>query len=239
MKKREYFYAGMIIGRLEVLSFVKENGKRSKWRYKCIVCGRDNIAETSVVRDKSARPCRCDNPGSNQFVQTMSIEDRFWSRLNKKSGDGCWEWTGGLSLGYGALWDATCQNNVGAHCFSWRLHFGDVPDGLFVCHECDNRRCVRPDHLFLGTNGDNQIDSIKKNRGGRSVLTVSMAIDLCREFYCGDYNIADLSRKYGVHFSTAASVVTGDSWGHVTGVTKEKFQEYRRKQNDRGHSHLA
>lgn len=89
----------------------------------------------------------------------------FWAKVIK--GDGCWEWVGGVtSAGYGSF----CADGefINAHRFSWKLHFGPIPDGKHVLHKCDNRRCVRPVHLFLGTNDDNIRDRISKGRpGGR------------------------------------------------------------------------
>lgn len=79
-------------------------------------------------------------------------------------GDGCWEWAAGRSgSGYGGF--AVHQRVEGAHRVAWELWNGPVPDGLQVCHRCDNPTCVRPDHLFLGTIQDNQRDKVAKGRG--------------------------------------------------------------------------
>lgn len=87
---------------------------------------------------------------------------RFWAKVSKS--DNCWEWTAALhDSGYGIF--GTGDKRVDrAHRISWRLVNGDIPAGLFVCHHCDNRKCIRPDHLFLGTNDDNRADMVRKGR---------------------------------------------------------------------------
>lgn len=91
-----------------------------------------------------------------------TIEDRFWAKVDR--GDGCWRWTAGCdSSGYGSL--KTGQTKVSAHRLSWQLHHGPVPPGQNVLHRCDNPRCVRPSHLFLGTQADNIADMLAKGRG--------------------------------------------------------------------------
>lgn len=86
---------------------------------------------------------------------------RFWVRVSKS--EGCWNWTGRPDQdGYGRL--KVGGKDYGAHVYSYTLHYGAVPAGLCVLHKCDNRRCVRPDHLFLGTQEDNAADRVSKGR---------------------------------------------------------------------------
>ena len=92
--------------------------------------------------------------------------DRFWARVQK--GEGCWRWDGSKNrYGYGfvSYGPRGAQTRVQAHRVAWTLAYGPIPDGAFVLHHCDNPPCVRPDHLFLGTQGDNMVDMAAKRRG--------------------------------------------------------------------------
>lgn len=101
----------------------------------------------------------------SKFNRHHSAEERFWGNIHKTKK--CWIW------GSKPVTDDPYQKRgsirvkgrrILASRYSWELHFGDIPTGLFVCHRCDNPRCVRPDHLFLGTHTDNMRDSWNKGR---------------------------------------------------------------------------
>lgn len=92
----------------------------------------------------------------------MSLTERFWAKVERS--EGCWIWTGARNRrGYGKI-RRDARTFVSAHRLSYEMANGSVPDGLFVCHHCDNPSCVRPDHLFTGTVGDNNRDTIRKGR---------------------------------------------------------------------------
>jgi hypothetical protein len=109
---------------------------------------------------------------SKQFLSEHSfgdmratVEQRFWSKVSKSNQ--CWLWTANaLPAGYGkfTLRVDGRQRTLLAHRFSWLLTRGEIPEGQQVLHKCDNPSCVRPDHLFLGTQQDNVDDMIKKGR---------------------------------------------------------------------------
>jgi hypothetical protein len=96
-------------------------------------------------------------------------ETRFWRKVHKTkdSVNGCWLWRGHASKGYGLFAEDGLKARKRVHRFSWELHFGEIPTGMLVCHKCDVPRCVRPDHLFLGTHKDNHDDMVRKGRRHR------------------------------------------------------------------------
>ena len=98
-----------------------------------------------------------------------SLEERFFEKVIKSENpDNCWSWSASKVYGYGYIGTGTGKRgrakSFRAHRVSWQIHFGPIPEGMLVCHKCDNRECCNPKHLFLGTNKDNMQDCKTKGR---------------------------------------------------------------------------
>lgn len=99
-------------------------------------------------------------------VIAMTLEERFWQKVVKT--DACWLWAGARSgtmkYGYLHFGSKTERSPKAAHRVSWEIHRGQIPEGIWVLHRCDNPKCVNPDHLFLGNRTDNMRDAAAKGR---------------------------------------------------------------------------
>jgi hypothetical protein len=171
---------------------------------------------------------------------SRSFEESFWSGIDKNGPvpthmsqlGHCWLWVRGkYAQGYGCLyWYPAAKNRMKAHRASWIIHFGQPPVGLRVLHRCDNKSCVNPDHLFVGTQKDNMHDCMKKGRfhfpinlirhkqcGARcpnAKLTDSIVVQMRRERSNG-HTYAEIAPKYGVTKECVSLVCRRLTWGHV------------------------
>lgn len=180
----------------------------------CEACGVEFLAYQCKLDVGRERFC------SKACMESDAFKERtFWSHVDK-SGE-CWTWTGSRNAkGYG---HAGRHGRVrAAHRIAWELTHGPIPDGLFVCHTCDNPPCVNPAHLWLGTNDDNMRDMAEKGRApGRpgeqnphAVLTVAdvFAIRAVKPSRRIRGFRAAIAKQYGVGPSTISKVWAGETW---------------------------
>jgi len=132
--------------------------------------------------------------------------ERFWKKVKKTRG--CWFWTAYCtSNGYGRT-----QYNlreVYAHRASWEMHFGKIPKGSNVLHKCDTPSCVRPEHLFLGSQADNMRDMAIKRRSSSYKLSRKDVINIKRNYKSKNKTAIQMSKEYGVHKATIHNILSG------------------------------
>lgn len=133
---------------------------------------------------------------------SLPVLEKFWARVDK-SGD-CWIWLAGRTskfkreTAYGVFPNKVFGSQT-AHRVSYEIHYGPIPDGLFVCHKCDNPPCVNPEHLFLGTLADNAADMAAKGRAARNYkLTPEMIADIKAAYAVGNVSQGALARRFRV-----------------------------------------
>ncbi len=143
-------------------------------------------------------------------------------RLMEKVLDGeqCWEWRGSLNnYGYGAFWHKNKYDY--APRVSYEVFLGEIPEGKFVLHNCDNPLCVNPHHLFIGTHQDNMADMVAKGRSRRgevnrfSKLKTEQVIEILRLYKNGFTNKTALGKRFSVAHTTINKIVAGKSWKNI------------------------
>lgn len=146
-----------------------------------------------------------------------SVDVRFWSKV-KAQPSGCWEWQGYVGEhGYGQF---DSRFSVRAHRAVWLLMFGTIPDNLQVLHRCDNKRCVRPSHLFLGTQKENVIDCVEKGRISRGEqrpqhkVTEAQVREM-RNLHASGIGCRRLGAMFGIQPCRAYLIVKHRAWRHV------------------------
>jgi predicted DNA-binding protein (UPF0251 family) len=166
----------------------------------------------------------------------LDFAERFWAKVSKvETPQGCWIWTGSFfNDGYGQFW--TPKNARHAHRIAWELTYGPIPPGLHVCHSCDNKRCVRPSHLFLGTPADNSFDMVRKGRQSRGdrhyarlhpeclrrgqqhgmAKLTDAGVRTIREEWLLGVPQRTLARRFGVSQRAVWNILRGRGWKHVT-----------------------
>jgi hypothetical protein len=153
-----------------------------------------------------------------------SSEERFWNLVDRRGPDDCWEWNGGLcGPGYGIFKIGTLRvdrRNVMAHRFSYELHFGPLVDDLFCLHRCDNKKCVNPKHLFMGTQDDNMKDKVAKGRQPRGTTSYNAKLsesrlEAARLYRLNGWSYKKIADRFNIHVMSLYKAMKGQTWKHL------------------------
>lgn len=149
----------------------------------------------------------------------LDWRDRFMGYVDVGDAGACWLWTAGRARnGYGKF--KLHGRTLGAHRLMYLLYYGNLPDNSQVCHTCDNRPCVNPKHLFLGTCRDNMKDKVSKHRqarggtNGRSVFDETTAAEI-KTLRRAGWKLTELAARFGVNASSISHLCIGRKWRHV------------------------
>lgn len=139
------------------------------------------------------------------------LEKKFWSKVNIKSDEECWEWTKGARHGYGEFYDA--GKIIAAHRFAWEFyHKCKIPEGKLILHRCDNRPCYNPLHLYAGTYSNNAQDMLRRNRGNKHIVAFKLSkisanqITQIRKLLKTDLTQDDIANMMGVPRPTVSRI---------------------------------
>jgi hypothetical protein len=154
-----------------------------------------------------------------------SFEEKFWSKVEISDQDKCWRWIGAKRWnGYGKF--THLEKTILAHRASYQIAFGSIEKNMVICHKCDNRWCVNPNHLWSGTQGENLSDMFAKGRNakkkprGSCELHPRAKVDNVQvKEIIERYSLGESSRKlasvYGISKTMILNIVNGKNWKNI------------------------
>lgn len=209
--------SGKVFGRLTVIErTARHNPKKTAYLCKC-QCGKEKIVTSDHLTSSHTKSCGClKSPLENEVHEKLRAKIKKYTKINKKTG--CWEWQRYLSKGYGMM--IYKGRATGMHRISWIVFKNENPGELFVLHKCDNRKCINPDHLFLGTQKDNIKDMYNKGRNkcnatyGNTKLTEEQVLEI-RKIDKKLHTCIEIGKKYGVNATAINKIQRRKTWKHI------------------------
>lgn len=193
----------------------------------CLNCSTKRIVAMSDIKRGGGKFCsnKCSvvytAPERGKKISGDPKKRFFSNIIREKEWKKCWVWLGLKSRqGYGRM--TINKKQKLAHRYSWEIYRGQIPDGMFICHKCDNPSCVNPRHLFVGDRFDNAKDMVKKGRnrddkGSKhpsAKLTEEQVIHIRKRIEDGEMQI-NLAKEFNVHKATISMIKRRENWSHV------------------------
>lgn len=179
----------------------------------CDICGAKHQAQ-GFCRNHYEQARRS---GKIDVIQQkgLSLAERLLKYSKPNAETGCIEWTGHTSHGYGRI--VINRKSVAAHRLVWELRNGSIPDALMICHKCDNRACINPDHMFLGAHADNMADMVAKDRQAKGVNHGNSKLNesVVKSIRSDQRSHKDIAAEFGVSRSLVGQVKSDSVWRHV------------------------
>lgn len=163
-------------------------------------------------RSKDGLHCRCRECRGVKKRINQPVKDRLLENREIDQVTGCWNWTGETNdFGYGRI--NIKGKKIVVHRVAYEEFAEPIPEGVFLCHKCDNPKCFNPYHVFFGTHKDNMRDRDVKGRAAKKLTEKDV-----REILSSELIDAQLARNYGVNQATIHAIKNGHTWKHVTGA---------------------
>lgn len=210
------FEPGTRFGNLVVEERVPSDSAYSMWLCVCD-CGGKTVVRGTELNKGSVRSCGCLRFRPNPYYLRTAV-DRFWEKVDRRGPDDCWEWKYPESRGYGRFrWKG---KRTGAHRVAYEIANGPIPEGMVVCHRCDNPMCCNPDHLFVGTDADNMRDKASKGRACKGSKNANAALTEKKVrallfLYEGGFSQDDLAEVFDTTRVNVRHIVNKRTWKHV------------------------
>lgn len=194
----------------------KRNYARGRTLYDhiCVQCGKDFQTQDHRPYSFCSKSC---NSAYQNHVYKSNTPEHFWAQVDKVGE--CWIWTGPLNkYGYGKT--AWHGKQITAHRLAYELSHGPIPDGQCVCHTCDTRPCIRPDHLWLGSPAENTHDMMAKGRGayqaselnGQAKFGWAEVDEIRRAYFTHELTRPQLAVKFHVAKGTIDKIIREEHW---------------------------